>query len=650
MVKKTEAFSAKDLQLIERALLIRKFEETLLSLFSQGALNGTVHTCIGQEWSGIAVAQTLRTDDVVFSNHRGHGHFLARYLEPEKLFAEIMGKAPGVSGGVGGSQHLYAKGFFSSGIQGGMVPIAAGCALAQKENSSGAISVVFIGDGTLGEGILYESLNIISRWELPLLIVVENNGYSQSTASSQTLAGSVEARAKAFNIEFRSYDTWDWKNLLRGASETVSIVRETCRPLVLEIKTYRLKAHSKGDDNRDVAEVKTFAEKDSLSILLRDHVKDLQPLQQRVEEQIAISVEQAATAPLSNFSPKRSSTPQSTTWSKQIFASKRISDLIYETFKGKFRQHAQLQMIGEDIEGPYGGAFKISRDLSQLFPGRVRNTPLSEGAIVGIATGRALAGAPTIVEIMFGDFLTLAFDQLQQHACKFREMFDNKVTVPLIVRTPMGGRRGYGPTHSQSIEKFFLGMPGLEIISLNNRASPAVIYAKLLDSIQNPTLVIENKILYTRSLSVDDIAGFTVLFSDETYPTTKIGPVHGRADVTIVCYGGMLEEAEQALAVLFDEHEIIAEIICPSVLQPLPIAPILESVTVTGRLLTVEEGPDISGFGSEVCAQVLERGIELQAFRRLGNNTLIPASLPAELEILPGAKHIVHAVKEMVHD
>jgi len=192
----------------EQAFLIRAFEQKLLGLFSEGKLFGTVHTCIGQEFSGLAVCRNLQDGDLIFTNHRGHGHFLARTGDVNGLMAEIMGRKTGVCGGRGGSQHICSQGVFSNGVQGGIVPVSAGLALAQKLAKRGNIVAVFIGDGTLGEGVVYEAFNIASKWELPLLIALENNLYAQSTAQRQTLAGDICQRAEAFGIHSLMADTW----------------------------------------------------------------------------------------------------------------------------------------------------------------------------------------------------------------------------------------------------------------------------------------------------------------------------------------------------------------------------------------------------------------------------------------------------------
>ena len=187
--------------LLYRAYLVRTVEQELLDLFAAGKLSGTTHTCIGQEMTAVALAAALeRNRDIVVSNHRCHGHYLAWTDDPDGLLAEVMGRRTGVCGGIGGSQHLSAPGFFSNGIQGGIVPMAAGLAFAQKLSERGGIVAVCIGDGTLGEGVVYETFNMAAKWSLPLLVVLENNLYAQSTSQTETLAGDICARASAFGI------------------------------------------------------------------------------------------------------------------------------------------------------------------------------------------------------------------------------------------------------------------------------------------------------------------------------------------------------------------------------------------------------------------------------------------------------------------
>ncbi|NQU84156.1 MAG: thiamine pyrophosphate-dependent dehydrogenase E1 component subunit alpha, partial [Mariniphaga sp.] len=234
----------------KQVLLIRKFEERTLRLFQDGHITGTTHTYIGQEANAVAIINQLNNDDWVVSNHRCHGHYLMKTNKIFELFSELMGKTSGVCKGKGGSQHLYDTNFFTNGIQGSIIPNAAGVALGQKLEKSTAITVVFIGDGTLGQGVLYETLNMASLWDLPLLFVCENNGIAQTTETKYTIAGKIIDRGKAFGIISEMTESTNVFELSEIAEQIVKNIRETSRPFFWEIKTIRLSAHSKGDDNR----------------------------------------------------------------------------------------------------------------------------------------------------------------------------------------------------------------------------------------------------------------------------------------------------------------------------------------------------------------------------------------------------------------
>ncbi len=271
---------------------IRRFEERLLELFDTGVLNGTTHACIGQEADSVAVMAQLQDGDHVFSNHRCHGHYLARTGDARGLMAEIMGLPEGVCGGIGGSQHLAAPGFKSNGVQGGIVPAAAGIALAQQLSGGDDISVVFIGDGTLGEGAVYESLNLASLWQLPLLVVLEDNGWSQSTPSHLNLAGGMRERFEAFGIAVEEIDSTDIHEIEPAAHRAVTAVREQRAPRALIIHTYRLCHHSKNDDNRPREEVEARWALDPLLI----HGRRLDAATSaRIDEDVAEAIEELVT-------------------------------------------------------------------------------------------------------------------------------------------------------------------------------------------------------------------------------------------------------------------------------------------------------------------------------------------------------------------
>ena len=645
-----------NLKIFKKALLIRRVEETLLDLFNKGLMNGTVHTCIGQEFSGVAISEYLSKDDYVLSNHRGHGHYISRTEDIKGLFAEVTGRKTGCSGGIGGSQHLFAHHFFSNGIQGGMTPIGAGIALAQTFKKTNNIVVSYIGDGTFGEGILYETFNISSKWNLPLLFVVENNEISQSTSIFQTMSGSIEKRSNAFDIKYLTAETNEVEKLFEIVKEAVEYVRENNKPLILEIKTNRLFSHSKGDDNRDFNQVNSLKEKDPINKFAKSNPEAYNKFLSEINTSIDQALESALSDELlTEYVNKKSFEYKKVTYkSIEENPNKRGNELIYDGLKHLFSTNDDFVLIGEDIEtsnsynpGEYGGAFKVTRDLSLLFQERIKNTPISEAAITGIGTGLALAGMKPIVEIMFGDFSTLIFDQLIQHACKFRLMYNNQIEVPLIIRTPMGGGRGYGPTHSQSIEKHFLGITDLSLVALNHRINPEPIFSNILTKINHPHLIIENKLVYTQKVNDKSILGYSILSSDEDFPTVCITPEDETSDCTILCYGGVLQSVEDILTTVFEEEEISCEVICPMLINPINIAPIIDSVNKSKRLLIIEEGTSVSAWGSEILALLTEHNIVLKKMIRMGNNTIIPCSGVAEKNLLPNNKTIIENINRL---
>ena len=270
----------------------------------------------------------------------------------------------------------------------------------------------------------------------------------------------------------------------------------------------------------------------------------------------------------------------------------------------------RVMLIGEDILDPYGGAFKITNGISSAFPDRVLTSPISEAGIVGVAAGMAMRGLRPVVEIMFGDFLTLAADQLVNHIAKFRWMYNDQVRVPLVIRTPMGGRRGYGPTHSQTLEKLFLGVPGLRVVapcalqvtSNRNKNDGLDAGQLLINAItdDDPVLFIENKLLYlSRIQTRETLTDFDLTISpqhmgnpqtlESTFPTWKL-VIKGApwAAITLVAYGYMAELVREAALKLAYDYEIFTEVIIPTQLAPFRelMLPVLEFVKQTQRIFS----------------------------------------------------------------
>ncbi|MGB9640122.1 MAG: alpha-ketoacid dehydrogenase subunit beta [Anaerolineales bacterium] len=308
----------------------------------------------------------------------------------------------------------------------------------------------------------------------------------------------------------------------------------------------------------------------------------------------------------------------------------------------------QALLIGEDILDPYGGAFKVTQGCSTLYPDRVLASPISEAAIVGVATGMAMRGLHPIVEIMFGDFITLIADQLINHLTKFRWMYNDQVRVPLVIRTPMGGYRGYGPTHSQTLEKIFLGIPGIKVVAVNSLSDPGKLLYDVVLSEQDPVLFIEHKLLYPlpifdETLNRDLLR--TSLPANSAFPTYRL-TLRGAPDpqLTILAYGYMVELASQALLKLAYEEEIFCEVIVPTQLAPFEITPLLDFIRKTKHLITLEEGTRPVGWGAEILAQIMEQTNypPISAARIAAKDHPIPASPILENNTLPGLTEIIH--------
>ncbi len=633
-------------RILKEALRIRKVEEKFLELFSLGKLNGTVHTCVGQEFSALAFAGQLKKKDFVFSNHRCHGHYIAFTGDVRGLLAELLGKASGTCGGIGSSQHLCHNNFFSNGIQGGIVPVAAGYALANKLKHNDAIGVVYIGDGTLGEGALYETMNIISKWEIPLLIVCENNFYAQSTPQHINLAGDILARARAFGIRTGHGDTWSPESLMQKAQEAIDYVRGESKPCFFLVETYRLNAHSKGDDDRDPADVAQYREKDYLNSFSHESPSYYQLYKDAVDEEVDRMVEEILVEeelPIDHYYA-HSPVASANSWKPLEPIGKRQVELLNQFFRETIVSDDRMVFLGEDILSPYGGAFKVAKELSFLRPDRVFSTPISEAAITGISNGLALNGFRPFAEIMFGDFMTLAFDQIVNHASKFHHMFNKKVSCPVVVRTPMGGRRGYGPTHSQSLDKFLVGIDNVTTIALNTFFDPAIVYRSVLQQ-EHPVIVLENKTDYGKKIAQHTPKNFVAERNGDAFPVVRFRPAASAPTLTVVAYGGMAEMVAAMLDQVFVETDLLPELIVPSCISRLPVDLVAASVERTGRLAVIEEGSAFAGPGGELIAAVVERSGQKVAAKRIAAHPVpIPSVKTLENIVLPDKTRILQEI------
>lgn len=315
----------------------------------------------------------------------------------------------------------------------------------------------------------------------------------------------------------------------------------------------------------------------------------------------------------------------------------------------------QALLIGEDILDPYGGAFRVTQGISTVFPDRALSSPISEAGIVGVATGMAMRGLHPIVEIMFGDFVTLIADQVINHLAKFRWMYNDQVRVPLVIRTPMGGYRGYGPTHSQTLEKIFLGIPGIKVIAVNSFCDPGKLLYDVVLSEEDPVLFIEHKLLYPLPIfdeSVNRDLLRTPLPGNPSFPTYRL-TLRGAPDpqLTFIAYGYMAELASQTLLKLAYEEEIFCELIVPTQLAPFEITPLIDFIQQSKHLITLEEGNRTMGWGAEMLSQVIERTAPMPVYvaRIAAKDHPIPASPILEKNTLPESTDIITAVHAILN-
>jgi 2-oxoisovalerate dehydrogenase E1 component len=634
-------------------LLIRKTEQLLLQLFSQGLLSGTTHTCLGQELCQLSVVRALTDpEDIVLSNHRNHGHFLAYSGAFAGLLGEIMGREVGVCGGVGGSQHIAYRHFHSNGVQGGMTAIGVGHALAIKRRKQRGVTAVIVGDGTLGEGLLYESLNLASIWKVPVLFVVENNGIAQTTSTAQTTGGSIDSRGAAFGLK-----TWHLDDSAPGflseVEDVVGQVRSSGQPGFLVIDTKRLGPHSKGDDLRPESVMEEIRLRDpvanlgkQLPIAEREAIETLAEAFVEAAHQVALNSPEARSEKVARhiFKAKHQSATAVKSASKQAV---NVRSSLNAALRQLLTESPEVILLGEDLHDPYGGAFKVTTGLSTDFPDRTISTPISEAGVTGAGIGLALAGFRPIVEIMFADFVTLAMDQIFNHAVKFPGMFPD-AQVPLVIRTPSGGRRGYGPTHSQSPETLMSAVPGLTVVFGSNRHDVGELLKNAVLEWPYPTMFFEHKLLYGQMVERGD---YRVLGPDaedvavEIFPTLVRGPEN--PDVSLVCYGGAVALAEAAASRLAEE-EITSEIVIPSLLSPFPRNSLGGLLSSREHVVVFEEGQGHFGFGAELGAVLSEAGYRGR-FQRVGPPQIpIPAARSLEADVLPGDVELFDSIARSI--
>ena len=641
----------------EKMYKIRRFEEMLLKLFSENKLQGTTHTCIGQEANAVAVMNHIRDEDFVFSSHRCHGQFIAYSGNIKILLSEIMGKQTGMCKGRGGSQHICYRHFYTNGVQGGIVPDATGIALANKlTGKKESIVVAFLGDGTLGQGVVYESFNLAALYSIPILYVVEDNGYAMSTKAHEGVAGSMTARAEAFGIKTGEVTSNDVVVLDQIMEEAFEYVRVTGRPFCQVIHTYRLGPHSKGDDFRDLSEISEWSKKDPLKIAEERLDRDIvTKIKKEVEEELKEAIFEADRAQVDNeeeIYPEKWNAGE--TGSLLNHENIRCVESLNAGLRESMNNCDNIFLLGEDIRDPYGGAFKATKGLTAQFSDRIMNTPISEAGVLGLSIGMAMGGIRPVVEIMFGDFITLGFDQLLNHATKYNWMYAGQIKVPILLRIPMGGGRGYGATHSQSLEKYLVGIPNLRVLALSKIHNVQALVSRILNDMESPTILIENKKMYGEKLYIEKagkINMFHVTESEDSFPVYRLTLDEEEVpDVTIITYGSGVDMAMEAAKELMLGDELLVNIIVHTCLSPYSTRAMLEYIGDCKNIVSLEEGTLRNGWGAEIISYLTECLYGRRYGRIAAENCVIPCGVELERKVLPDKDKIIREVRRMTNE
>jgi 2-oxoisovalerate dehydrogenase E1 component len=629
---------------LKKASQIRAFEKLMVDEFGKGNVRGTFHTSFGQELTSVILADLLDEGDYIFGNHRSHAIYLALSGEFEGLAAEVLGREGATSMGIGGSQHLNYKNFYSNGIQGGMCSLAVGAGTSNK-----SISIALIGDGTLGEGAVYESLNLASVLKSKTLFILEDNFIAQSTISQFQRGGEISNRFEAFGVPCVFVDSNDLVTSHKTILDAIEHVRSGLGPFALHIRSYRLGAHSKGDDNRSQEEIGLLREKECLtdrltnnSVLSDEHNKYLLQFEELIGEiknrpnVSTICENHAAHLIYGDVEFLSTAKPED----------KKIRDVIYDGLNAALSSNNDVMIIGEDIEHisegtskAYGGAFGVTQNLSELFPGQVVNSPISESAITGFGIGRALSGRPTIVEIMFGDFTTLTIDAMIQQASKIVSMYGKQIPLPMMLRTPSGGRRGYGPTHSQNFENFFLGAPNIIVYS-QNIFSSSKHYLELLDT-KLPVMFFENKDLYSVEQFSSQVDLFEVKFSKNN--NVILSSKYRQSKKCILTFGFATNLALTAANTLIQEFEIFTNLIIPQIVSPLNLDFAFNVLKSSEVVYLVEEGDGASGASGLLLQELQRLNLRLEV-KLISGRGIIGASKISEDAALISAEKIVTTI------
>ncbi|MGW7544218.1 alpha-ketoacid dehydrogenase subunit alpha/beta [Streptomyces sp. NPDC054770] len=602
------------LEMYRRMSRIRRFEQRASDLYKATEIPGFLHLSIGQEASAVGACWPLRDSDGITSTHRGHGHVLAKGLDTASMMAELMGKEAGTCHGRGGSMHIADPGlgiYGANGIVGAGLPIATGVATAAKLRDAGDVVVAFFGDGAVAQGMFHEAVNLAAVWDLPVVFLCENNHYSEFSPAAEQHRAPLSARAAGYGIGYARVDGNDVLAVAGIMTDVVERIRQGGGPVLVEAETYRWHGHYEGDPQRyrspeEVAEAK---ERDPL-LVARRHLaaagvdaSQADAVDEEIDKEIDAAVDWARSLPepapetLHDFvSAPRAVVPEPAPLSgeAEIF---RSMDAVRLALEHELAADSSVFVAGIDV-GAGGNVFGLTRGLAQAFPGRVRDTPISESAILGTAVGAAMAGMKPVVEIMYMDFIGVCLDMLLNQAAKLRFMTGGRASMPLVVRTQFGAGRSSGSQHSQSLEALLAHIPGLTVVM---PANPADTYGMLRAAIQdpNPVVFVENRLQYGLKGPRPP--------ADHLIPLGRAKVVREGTDITLVSWSRMVQDCLAAAELLSGEG-VSVEVVDLRTVAPLDRETVLASLAKTNRLVIAHEAVRDFGVGAELAALAVDEG------------------------------------------